>query len=232
MGQLLIHLADPMTLHPFYLIALLSLLAILPLMSKTIQDPKLTPTPRLETTTLFKISPLGFIGVFISGIILAATHGLVPIFGKGIGLTAPEIGNLMALLIFGGLSFQWPTARLADRGCRHQILLLVCFLTAALGLAIALIDQTPSYLLFTLIFLFGGASFTIYPLSMAHACEKLENHQIVSATGSLVLSYGIGSIAGPLIAPFSMQWGASGLFYFLAFVATILILVGCKKQKA
>jgi MFS family permease len=231
LGQLLINASDPMTVQPFYLIAMLSALSILPLIITTIPQPKIEQGTRLKSSELFKISPFGLIGVVISGILLAAVYGLVPVYAKEIGLSVFEIGNLMALLIFGGLIFQWPLGRLADRGNRRHVLIGTSVLTTIVCCAIALSGHLSPILLFALIFLFGGFSFTIYPLSMAHACEKIEDHQLVSATGGFVLSYGIGAIAGPIIAPVAMNClGSNGLFYFLALIASILVLVGCRKQ--
>lgn len=231
-GQLLINTSDPMTVKPFYLIALLSALSIVPLIATTIPQPKIEQGERLKSRELFKISPFGLIGVVVSGILLAAVYGLVPVYAKEMGLSISEIGNLMALLIFGGLSFQWPLGRMADKGNRRNVLIGTSVLTALTCCAIALSGHLSPILLFILIFLFGGFSFTIYPLSMAHACEKIEDHQLVSATGGFVLSYGIGAIVGPIMAPIAMNClGSNGLFYFLALTASILVLAGLKKQR-
>lgn len=232
-GQLLIHVSDPLSSIPFYIIALLSAASILPLTLKKITEPKIESSTRLQTTELFKISPFGLVGVVVSGILLAAVYGLVPVYAKEIGLTISEIGNLMALLIFGGLSFQWPLGRLADKGNRRLVLISTSLLTAITGCTIALSGHLSPVWLFGLIFLFGGFSFTIYPLSMAHACEKVADSQIVSATGGFVLSYGIGAIAGPIMAPLAMNClGCHGLFYFLAAISFVLVLFGIKKQPA
>ena len=231
-GQLLIHISDPTTLTPFYIIALLSFASMLPLCFGNIQSPKMESATRLNTRQLFNLSPFGLSGVVISGVILAAVYGLVPVYARELGLSIPEIGNLMALLIFGGLIFQWPLGRLADKGKRRAVLLFASIITTILCCTIAISGHLSSTLLFLLIFLFGGFAFTIYPLSMAHACEKIEDHQLVSATGGFVLSYGVGAIVGPLMAPIAMNWmGGAGLFYFLAIIASVLVLVGLKKTK-
>jgi len=227
LGQLLIHLTDPMTLTAFYLIGALSIASILPLILNKIPQPPFEKTERLGAKKLFLISPLGFSGVIISGIILAAVYGLVPVYAAQIGLSIPEVSNLVALLIAGGLSFQWPLGKLADRYGRRLILNCSCIATIILCGIIALFPGLPFPLLFTCIFLFGGCSFTIYPISMAYVCENLENHQIVSATGGFVLAYGVGAILGPIMAPIAMQWmGCHGLFYFLGAVTIILLCIG------
>ena len=230
-GQLLINIADPLGSAPFYIIAGLLAVSILPLCVKKISEPKIEDFSRLGMIELFRISPFGFIGGIVSGMILAAIYGLVPVYAKETGLSIGEIGNLMALLIFGGLSFQWPMGRLADRGNRRGVLLFASFLTAIVGVAIALAGHQSPAMLLLLCFLFGGFSFTIYPLSMAYACEQLNDNQIVSATGGFVLAYGIGAISGPLMAPVAMNvFGPSGLFYFLAAIAFLLALVGLRNR--
>jgi len=163
--------------------------------------------------------------------LVAAVYGLIPVYAKGLGMSVAEIGNLMAILIFGGLLFQWPFGWLADRIDRRKVLISASLLTALSGATIAFLDTHSQPVLLVLSFLFGGFSFTIYPLSMAHACENLPDHQIVPATGGFVLSYSLGAIAGPLIAPFAMDaFGACGLFYFMAGISLLLAFIGLKKH--
>ena len=231
-GQLLIHISDPLGSGPFYIVALLSAASILPLTVTKIPQPVMKASPRLNTTQLFKTSPFGLTGVIVSWILLSAVYGLVPVYAKEVGLSVSEIGNLMALLIFGGLSFQWPLGHLADQTCRRKVLIAVSLLATISCCAIAFSGFSSPFWLFGLLFLFGGFSFTIYPLSMAHACEKVTEDQIVSATGGFVLCYGAGAIAGPLMAPIAMDClGANGLFYFLGAISLCLVFVGLKKQK-
>lgn len=229
-GQLLINLANPATVVPLWIVAFISALSVLPLLKKTALAPAIENPTRLKTSYLFQISPFGLTGVLISGIILAAVYGLVPVYAKEVGLSIPEIGSLMAILIFGGLCFQWPMGKWADMGSRKNVLLFATIFTAILSIVIT--QNRSNELLFLLIFLFGGFSFTIYPLSMAHACEKVNDNEIVSATSGFVLFYGVGAIAGPLMAPIAMtQIGYNGLFYFLALMAIVLAVFGLKKEK-
>ena len=226
-GQLLLNLSSPLSIYPFCITAGLTAASILPLMSSKMIVPKIDRAIRLSMMQLFKISPLGVLGGVVSGILLGAVYGLVPVYAKEVGMSLSEIGNFMALLIFGGLSFQWPMGRWADRGNRRKTLLIASIFTAISGTSIGLIHADFPLSLLALAFIFGGFSFTIYPLSMAHACERLTDEQIVPATGGFVLAYGIGSIMGPLIAPVAMSFlGSGGLFYFMAAIALLLVVMG------
>lgn len=233
-GQFLINLADPFGPYPFYIAAALTALSMLPILIGNVQAPKLeaSETP-IEFLRFFKLSPLGFLGGVISGMLLATVYGLLPVYASEVGMTVSEIGTLMAILICGGLSLQWPMARLADKGKRRLVLNAASFLSALFGLVIAVQSPIHPVSLLILAWFFGAFSFTIYPLSMAYVCEKIEESQIVSATGGFVLSYGIGAIAGPLAAPLFMEWfGSSGLFYFLALITLSLGLYGVYEAKS
>jgi len=227
-GQLLIRMSDPMSLIPFYLVAFLSALSIIPLLFSKVQPPKQQERPsRFGLLQLFKISPFGCVGGIVAGMILSSTYGLIPAYAKEVGLSVSEISTLMALLVFGGFCLQWPIGRLSDRGDRRKILIISSLFTCLSAIAIAF---SGFFFLLIFSFIFGGFAFTIYPLSMAYVCEKLEADQIVSATGGFILAYGIGAISGPLIAPIAMNiLGSSGLFYFLAFISFTLALTGLKK---
>jgi MFS family permease len=228
-GQFLINLSDPESIYPFCITAGLFALSTLPILIQKVQEPKIEKSSPLSMTQMIRISPLGFLGGVISGMLLAVIYGLVPFYGKEIGMEVSEIGTLMGVIIFGGLSFQWPLGRWADKTDRRRVLNTASFMTTVFAIAIALMGESP-WLLLPLGWFFGGFSFTIYPLSMAYVCEKIKEDQIVSATGGFVLSYGIGAIGGPLIAPFAMSMlGTSGLFYFLAMIALFLCFFGLRR---
>jgi MFS family permease len=230
-GQLLIDVADPLSAIPFCITALFLALSILPITMRKIKEPTLEgKNGRLSLMQLYRISPLGFIGGVISGMLLAAVYGLGPVYAKESGMSISEIGTFMAVLIFGGFSLQWPMGWWADRSDRRKVLNIACFATAALGFVIGIVDHGAPIWLLPLAWLFGGFSFTLYPLSMAYACERVREDQIVAATGGFVLSYGIGAIAGPLVAPVAMQLlGTGGLFYFLSLITLIQGLIGLKR---
>ncbi len=222
-GQLLFKIPNPLGLWPFFITAFFCILSIFPLMGSKALAPKITHTGHLTMIELFRLSPLGFVGGIISGMILSAVYGLVPVYAKETGLSIPQIGNLMAVIIFGGLSLQWPIGRLADKGNRRLILCLASLFSAIFSFAIAVINHHSLTSLMILACCFGGFSFTLYPLSMAYSCEKAQDHQIIAVTGGFVLSYGIGAISGPLLAPLAMDFfGMAGLFYFLSAISLFL----------
>jgi hypothetical protein len=64
--------------------------------------------------------------------------------------------------------------------------------------------------------LFGAVALPIYSLAVAHANDHLDADQMVGASGKLVLLYGIGAIAGPLLVGLAMQRvGPPGFLLFM-----------------
>jgi len=146
-GQFLINLADPESIYPFCIAAGLFALSILPIMVQKVVEPKIEHSQPISLAQMFRISPLGFLGGVISGMLLAVIYGLVPFYAKEIGMGISEIGTLMSVIIFGGLSFQWPIGRWADKTDRRRVLNTASFMTTIFAVAIALMGESPWLLL-------------------------------------------------------------------------------------
>ena len=55
-------------------------------------------------------------------------------------------------------------------------------------------------------FLFAGTSMPLYSLCVAHTNDFLKPEQMVAASGTLILLYGIGAIGGPFTNGVLMEW--------------------------
>jgi len=72
----------------------------------------------------------------------------------------------------------------------------------------------------------GFFSFSIYPLSTNLICENLKKSEIIKGIELVMISYGIGSIIGPVYVSCSMRiFGPIG--YYIAYATlTFLLLTG------
>ncbi|MBW3811036.1 MFS transporter [Aeromonas hydrophila] len=79
----------------------------------------------------------------------------------------------------------------------------------------------------------GGMAFSIYPLSLSHACDELRPDQVLGANQGLLLAYSLGAMTGPLLAPFVMaQFGPEGLFVYFALCGLLLTgYLGWRKRQ-
>ena len=225
-GQFLLNVAPIQSLLPFAVTVILSSLSIIPVaMMRSSGSPLLEST----LTNVFQVvrrSPLGPIGCFISGLIMSSFYGLAPIFGKQIQLSLFQISQIMGFTIMGGLLLQWPIGHLSDIFNRRKVIIGVTLALMCITLALYHSNGFPYYLLLALMVLFGGISFTLYPLSITYTCDHFSEKKVISITCLLLLIYGIGCVIGPLISPLFMSYfGPAGLFLYVTILCAIFLLI-------
>jgi UMF2 family putative MFS family transporter len=168
---------------------------------------------------------LGVNGCIISGIVLGSLYGLMPLYLNHQGVSDSGIGFWMAVMVSAGIVGQWPIGRLADRFGRLLVLRVQVFVVI-LGCLAMLSNAAMAPALFIL----GAAGFTLYPVAMAWACEKVEHHQLVAMNQALLLSYTIGSLLGPTFTSMLMQnYSDNLLFIMIASVSFIYLLMLLRK---
>ncbi|QWS83578.1 MFS transporter [Enterobacter hormaechei] len=168
---------------------------------------------------------LGVNGCIISGIVLGSLYGLMPLYLNHQGVSDSGIGFWMAVMVSAGIVSQWPIGRLADRFGRLLVLRVQVFVVI-MGCLAMLSNAAMAPALFIL----GAAGFTLYPVAMAWACEKVEHHQLVAMNQALLLSYTIGSLLGPTFTAMLMQnYSDNLLFIMIASVSFIYLLMLLRK---
>ena len=80
----------------------------------------------------------------------------------------------MAATILGGAVFQWPVGHLSDRHDRRRVLFLVCCASAAVAIAGFFLAREYEGMLIGMGGIYGGLSFTIYGLSVAHVNDLID----------------------------------------------------------
>ena len=222
LGQLFLSTGAATPAVPFQIASILISLAILPVCLTRSTAPTLGEADNLPLARLFAASPLGLAGAAITGLILGAFYGMAAIYARGIGLGLGAIATFMMTVILGGVALQWPLGRLSDRYDRRRVI-ITCF-ALALAVSVALAAAPGGGLLLLFGAAFGGLSFALYPLCVAHANDRLLPAERVSASGQLVLLYSAGAALGPLGAAAAMNWvGPGGLFLFIAACAAAML---------
>ena len=224
-GTLLMNVAAPTGTILFIVGSVLISLGLIPILLTTGPTPSFEAPTLINIRSLYKISPLGVVCCFTTGILFGAVFGISAAFGVAVQLSVSEISLFIAAITLSGMVLNGPIGWLADRFDRRTILVTMFFL-AAFGTLIAIMIYTfSSSALMLSGILIGGLLLPLYPLGLAHANDHLDPRQMVSASSSLVLAYGLGAIFGPLGAASAMQMiGPDG---FLWFLITILLVTGC-----
>jgi MFS family permease len=224
-GQFILNIAPIQSIIPFAITIVLSSLSVLPVCMIKSSGPVMLESSITNIFQILKKAPLGPIGCFIGGMIMSSFYGLAPIFAKDINLSIMQISQVMGLTILGGLVLQWPIGHLSDIFSRRKVIIGVFIALMALTFVLFHSSAFHYYILLILMVLFGGISFTVYPLSITYTCDYFSERDIVGITCALLVIYGVGCIVGPLVAPLFMSLlGPSALFLFISLISVLYII--------
>ncbi|TAL84445.1 MAG: MFS transporter [Rhodanobacter sp.] len=206
----------------FIVVALLVCAATLPVVATRQAQPGLQPVPRLQLKRLYALAPTAGAGALLSGLAMGAFWGLLPVYARGQGFGLTQVGTYMSVAILGGAALQWPVGRWSDRHDRRIALAVVCALATALALLQLGMAQWHGAMI-ALIFLYGGLTFAVYPIVVAHLVDHLSPDELLSASSSVLLIYGVGSAIGPIAAGALMSsLGPGSLFGWFALTQALL----------
>ena len=216
-GQALLNVADPSGTTLFILVSALVSLALVPMLLSTGRTPPFEAPRPVGLRHLYRVSPTGVVGYFGMMMANGAYFGMAAVYGRAIGLSIRDVSILVGLIMLGGMVSQWPLGRLSDSFDRRKVLTGVTFLAALCAVSASAFAGSSLPGLFAFTALFGGMSLPLYSLCVAYINDYLEPDQMVQASGTLVLSGGVGAVLGPVSAALAMQsFGPNGFFWWLA----------------
>ena len=131
---MMINLSEPGSFILFSLAAILVSLAAVPISLTRSSAPVPMQTVRIRIRYLYRLSPVGVVGVLLVGAQQGAFWSLGPIFAGRIGFDTFEITLFMSAAVIGGALGQWPLGKLSDRIDRRKVLLGSCCTAAVIGL--------------------------------------------------------------------------------------------------
>lgn len=216
-GQFLLNVASPAGFELFILISVLVSLSLVPISLSITQAPKFEAPAHVGWRSMYASSPLGVVGCLIVGIAQGTLLGMGAVYANAIGMDVADVSLFMATALAGGMILQWPVGHLSDLFDRRVIITIVTMLAAVAAVVGALAGEHSRLILLAAMFVFGGLSFPLYSLCIAHTNDHLQPDQMVAASGTLILAASIGSIAGPMFSATLMSAaGPSGFFWCLS----------------
>ena len=224
-AQFLLIVSNPLTSGPFMLVSVLISLAMVPIVVSAQQLPERSVPRRVSLPDLYRNSPLGVVGVTVSGMISATIFSMGPVYARLSGLATTGVAAFMAVSILAAAVTQYPVGRLSDRTDRRTVIAAVCTLATLVAGSIVAFPAMPHALFLTLAALFSGLVLTLYSLSISHVNDKLEPAQMVAASSALLLLNGTAAAIGPVLAGGLMAtFGSRAYFATLATLTAVLAI--------
>lgn len=214
-AQGLLSVGDPVGFGLFIIPSVLVSLAFMPILLAATPAPTFDQIRPMSFRKLFDISPLGCVGMLLTGGIYSAMFGMSSVWGALIGLSIGQIAAFVAALYIGGLILQYPIGWVSDQVDRRVLVLWMAGIGAILML-IATIFSLPFNIVLVIAVLLGGTINPLYSLLIAHTNDFLGQEDMAAASAGLIFLNGFGAIFGPLITGWLMGLvGPRGFFLFI-----------------
>lgn len=206
-GQLWFTRLDPVSVTGFGIAAILVSVAITPVaLSADAAPPVLARPERLTLRELWSIAPTGMVTSVMVGVTHGAFIGLIAVYATRSGLSISEIGVFVTMPTLGGLVLSVPVSVASDRIDRRIVGALAGTVATAGG--IGLIAFGPGHVLgLASMAVIGAMTYPLYSIAGAYTNDWVPAEQLTAAASQLVLLYGAGAFAGPIIGSFVMYAG-------------------------
>ena len=190
---------NPETTAPFMMVSVLISVAMVPIVFSAQQAPEVALPRQVRLRDLYRDSPLGVVGVTVSGLISSVIFSMGPVYARLSGLEMTKVAAFMSVSILAGVVMQYPIGRLSDRIDRRTMIALVCMIATSVAAGIVVFRRMPHALFLTLTAAFSGFALTLYSLSVSHVNDKLDPAEMVAASSKLLRINGTAAAFGPLL---------------------------------
>ncbi len=223
-GQFLLTLAAPEAIDLFILISVIISFGLIPILLTAKPAPSFETSSKMSVIDLFHASPLAVIGNCFTGMAHGIIFGLGAIYASQVLVDLFAISWFMACFLIGSLISLWPIGYLSDLISRRTIMAALSIISIACAL-LAIATPKDSIGFYLIIVALGAAAMPMYSICVAYANDRLEPHQIVAASGSLIMVSGIGLMTGPIVIAFLMDvFNVSFYFWGIATVFGLILI--------
>lgn len=197
--------------------------------------PRLPAMPQEGEATsvggFFALAPLLLFAVFSAAAFEQVVISLFAVYGAALGSAELRIAALIACFTAGNAVLQVALGRGAERFGTSRTM-LTCVLASLAG-CLVLPVVFGSWLVWPLVFVWGGVSFGIYTTALIALGERFTGQALISGSAAFALVWGIGGIVGSPATGLSMQWiGHQGLPWSLGLLSGALaILLLARKRR-
>lgn len=199
--------------------------AVIPVTLTTSAQPAPITLVRFRPRQLYRTSPAAFVSSMLIGVSVGSTWMLAPVFATARGFDASFAAIFAAVMIGGGAVAQWPIGRMSDKFDRRLVIALLGVGSAIFCIVLGITQESSNWTFLGLVFLVGVFTHSTYAIAVAHAFDNCDPDNYVETSSGLLLSFGIGSTIGPIVASLLMDLHDPGaLFLFVAVVQVGMVI--------
>ncbi|WP_455873119.1 MFS transporter [Rhizobium yanglingense] len=169
----------------------------------------------------FARAPLLLFAVFTAAAFEQVVISLFTVYGAALGSAEARIASLIACFTAGNAVLQILLGRVAERFGSTRTMLF-CALASLAG-CLLLPSLFNAWLIWPLVFVWGGVSFGIYTMSLIQLGERFIGQALIAGNAAFAFVWGIGGIVGSPSTGLAMQLiGHQGLPSSLGLMCFVL----------
>lgn len=192
---------------PMAVAVALAAIAIFPVGLTRLRQPAPPEQVTVEIKKVWRISPVGFLGMLCVGGLTMTLQGFAPIYSGSLGYAPADIGLLMLMMQMGLIVVQLPMGALSDRIDRRYVLFIVAVMSSAMAIVMMSTQSNLSFLWLILIFaIWSGSIETIYSVSSALANDRADPKQYVYLSSTQMIAWSAGAFVIPLLNTVLLQF--------------------------
>ncbi|WP_312366583.1 MFS transporter [Ensifer sp.] len=190
--------------------------------------PRLPSMPKVGEATsvagFIMLAPILLFAVATAAAFEQTLLSLIAVYGAALGAAEQHIAPLITCFIAGNAALQILLGRMSEHFGSRPILLLCCLASLAGCLLLPLLFDT--WLIWPLVFVWGGVSFGIYTLSLIQLGERLTGQALIAGNAAFAFAWGLGGIVGSPATGLAMQLvGHQGLPMSLGLLCSVLVVL-------
>ncbi|BCH32773.1 MFS transporter [Mesorhizobium sp. L-8-10] len=178
----------------------------------------------------FALAPLLLFAVFAAAAFEQVLLSLFAVYGAALGSAEERMASLIGSFIAGNAALQILLGRLAEQSGSTRTMLF-CVLASLAG-CLLLPSIFNTWLVWPVVFVWGGVSFGIYTMSLIQLGERFTGQALVAGTAAFAFVWGTGGIVGSPATGLAMQLiGHQGLPSFLGLLCCVLAVFLLAKRR-
>ena len=184
-------------------------------------DAAALPARLLRQSAFFALAPLLLFAVFTAAAFEQVLLSLFAVYGAALGSAEERIASLITCFVAGNAVLQIVLGRVAEQLGSTRTMSF-CALASLAG-CLLLRSIFDSWLIWPLVFVWGGVSFGIYTTSLIQLGERFSGQALIAGNAAFAFVWGIGGIVGSPATGLAMQLiGHQGLPSSLGLLCGVL----------
>lgn len=224
LGPLILSMAGTNGFVPYAVGAALAAGAAGFVLSPRIEAPAFDRPESGNPLAAMRLAPLAMAATALNAAIETAGLSFLALYAMATGWAEAEATQLMSCMMVGAIVLQLPIGWLGDRLDRRRLIVALAAVSAAGALAWPWALEAGPWIVFALLFVWGGAFVGIYTIMLTIVGSRFSGTTLVGIYAGMGLIWGAGALIGPLLAGLAMHTARHGLPLFVALACALFMI--------